>query len=306
MRRFSIPQMEALLAIARLGSYQAAAEQLSVTQPTISLRVRELEAALGVALFEREGRRAVLTAEGVLARRYAEQAIGVLDELETRLRTGDPLQGTLRMGASETMAMVCLPAIVRRLEQRYPRLQVELTIANSLVLSERLNTNQLDIAFLIDAGVSHHVQVEPLAWAEVAWIGKTARPRLRAADLAAHKLFIVPPPSPLHEVVAAWCAQERSPLPEFNTCTSVAIIAGLITGGVGMSALPVSVMTQALASGAAVRYEQERAFAPLRLCAAYPRVADMAGLDAVARIARQELARLEYFTLIEGGQGGAR
>ncbi|MBP8322518.1 LysR family transcriptional regulator, partial [Pseudomonas aeruginosa] len=120
MRRFSIPQMEALLAIARLGSFQAAAEHMNVTQPTISLRIRELESALGVRLFEREGRRAVLTAEGVLARRYAEKAVGVLDELETRLRTGDPLQGRLRVGASETMAMACLPAIVRQLEQRYP------------------------------------------------------------------------------------------------------------------------------------------------------------------------------------------
>ncbi|MGE8603613.1 LysR family transcriptional regulator [Bordetella trematum] len=297
MRRFSIPQMEALLAIARLGSFQAAAEHLNVTQPTVSLRIRELEAALGVALFEREGRRAALTAEGVLARRYAEQAIGVLDELETRLRTGDPLQGTLRVGSSETIAMVCLPAIVQQLEQRYPRLHIELTIANSLVLSERLNTNQLDIAFLIDAGVSHHVQVEPLAWAEVAWMGQAPRGRLRAADLAAQKLFVVPAPSPLHEVVSAWYAQERAPLPEFNTCTSVAIIAGMVAAGVGISALPVSVMADALASGRVQRYEQERPFTPLRLCAAYPRVAEMAGLDAVLRIARQVLGEQPYFSL---------
>lgn len=289
--------MEALLAIARLGSFQAAAEHLNVTQPTVSLRIRELEAALGVALFEREGRRAALTAEGVLARRYAEQAIGVLDELETRLRTGDPLQGTLRVGSSETIAMVCLPAIVQQLEQRYPRLHIELTIANSLVLSERLNTNQLDIAFLIDAGVSHHVQVEPLAWAEVAWMGQAPRGRLRAADLAAQKLFVVPAPSPLHEVVSAWYAQERAPLPEFNTCTSVAIIAGMVAAGVGISALPVSVMADALASGRVQRYEQERPFTPLRLCAAYPRVTEMAGLDAVLRIARQVLGEQPYFSL---------
>ncbi len=289
--------MEALLAIARLGSFQAAAEHLNVTQPTVSLRIRELEAALGVALFEREGRRAALTAEGVLARRYAEQAIGVLDELETRLRTGDPLQGTLRVGSSETIAMVCLPAIVQQLEQRYPRLHIELTIANSLVLSERLNTNQLDIAFLIDAGVSHHVQVEPLAWAEVAWMGQAPRGRLRAADLAAQKLFVVPAPSPLHEVVSAWYAQERAPLPEFNTCTSVAIIAGMVAAGVGISALPVSVMADTLASGRVQRYEQERPFTPLRLCAAYPRVAEMAGLDAVLRIARQVLGEQPYFSL---------
>ena len=53
MSRFSLPQLEAFLWVARLGSFRAAGERLNVTQPTISLRIRDLETALGTRLLER-------------------------------------------------------------------------------------------------------------------------------------------------------------------------------------------------------------------------------------------------------------
>ena len=65
------------------------------------LRIKELEDALGAKFFEREGRSAKLSAKGVIATQYAEQVLSLFDELETRLRTGDPLQGSLRVGSSE-------------------------------------------------------------------------------------------------------------------------------------------------------------------------------------------------------------
>jgi DNA-binding transcriptional LysR family regulator len=293
--------MEALLAIAKQGSFHAAAARLNVTQPTVSLRIQELESAIGAQLFKRAGRAMVLTAEGEVAVRYAEQALGLFDELETRLRTGDPLQGTLRVGSSEMMAMTCLPEIIRRLEARYPRLQVEMTVANSFVLCDRLNAGQLDIGFLADPGVSRHLQLESLAWARVAWLGSAAKPLpitlLRPADLEGLNLLSVPPPSPLHELVADWCKAEKSPLPKFNTCNSVAIIARLIRAGVGLGVLPVCVLGDELESGAVVRYAQRNEFAPLRVCAAYPRANASAGLDAVVRMAREVVQECPDFAL---------
>lgn len=98
MRRYSLAQIEALVAINSLGSFQAAARHLNVTQPTISLRVRELEEALGTALFERDGRSAKLNTQGVLAMHYSDQVLRLLEEMETRLRTGDPPGGRRSRG----------------------------------------------------------------------------------------------------------------------------------------------------------------------------------------------------------------
>jgi len=61
MNRIALYHLETLLWIARLGTFAAAAERLNTTQPAISARVRELEAQIGYAIFQREGRRMMLT-----------------------------------------------------------------------------------------------------------------------------------------------------------------------------------------------------------------------------------------------------
>src|SRR5690606_25132114 len=100
MSRITLAQMEAFQSICRLGSFQAAAEHLNVSQPTVSLRIQALEDALGQKLFERRGRRVKLSGAGLVVRQYAEQGIGLFAELENRMRTGDPLHGSLRIGTS--------------------------------------------------------------------------------------------------------------------------------------------------------------------------------------------------------------
>src|SRR6476661_6868112 len=122
MRRFSLAQLEAFRWICRLGTFHAAAQRLNVSQPSVSQRIRELESALDAKLFERRGNSMRLTAEGEILLRYSEQGLSLFDEMEERLRTGDPLQGTLRLGASDTVAMTCLPEMIGALEARYPKL----------------------------------------------------------------------------------------------------------------------------------------------------------------------------------------
>src|SRR5258706_10696457 len=103
MRRFSLAQLEAFRWICRLGTFHAAAEHLHLAQPSVSQRIRELESALDARLFERRGNGARLTAEGEILLRYAEQGLSLFDEMEDRLSTGDPLQGSPPLGASDTL-----------------------------------------------------------------------------------------------------------------------------------------------------------------------------------------------------------
>ena len=76
--------LETLVWIARLGSFRAAAARLHLTQPTISMRVRELEAQVGVALFDRRSYRARLTPRGREVVGYAEQILGLADRIDRK------------------------------------------------------------------------------------------------------------------------------------------------------------------------------------------------------------------------------
>lgn len=300
MRRFSLAQLEAFLWICRLGTFRAAAERLNLTQPTVSLRIRELEASLGARLFERRGNGMQLSAEGSIMLRYAERGLDLFDEMEDRLRTGDPLQGLLRLGVSDTFAMTCLAEIVGTLEVTYPKLQIELTVTHSNELGDLLNRKKLDLAFLTEPRLHRNITVEPLGRSDVAWLsspkkrignGGPVRPR----DVAGLSILSVPPPSPLYGVITEWCTADGSPPLSLSTCNNIAVIARLVIAGVAVSVLPVCVVHRELASGALIRYRGQPELSPRSICAAYPSASRGPGIDELLRITRQAVAETGLF-----------
>jgi len=303
MRRYSLAQIEALAAIAKLGSFQAAARHMSITQPTVSLRMRELEEALGVKLFERNGRAANLNAEGAVVLHYADEVLKLLDELETRLRTGDPLQGTLRVGSSETIAIAVLPKIVTLLGERYPRLKVELTVSNSFVLLDGLANNRLDLAILADPGHLASTRIEPLALAPVAWMGSRAMPVpnqfVDPEFLSQSTILCMPEPSPLHEMMANWWEREEGSALRVSTCNSLAMLARLVAAGVGVGVLPTCILRNEVQRGSVVIYRQQAPFKPLQICAAYRNASRSEGLEALVGIARRVMLDSRYFAPLD-------
>ena len=299
MRRFSLPQLEALLWISRLGSFRAAAEKLNVTQPTISLRIRELEGVLGARLFERRGSSFRLTVPGSVLLQYSERGFELFDEMEERLRTQDPLRGSLRLGSADTFAMTSLPAIIKRVETLYPRLKLELFVDHSVALSGRLADRKLDIAFLNNPEPIRHIVIERLGALEVAWVGspsqRIAKRVLRPADLVQTSVLAPPRSSPLDSIVTSWFARAGCRLPSISTCNNISVIARLVASGVGMSVLPVNFIDKELQSGMLVRYRELPAFEPLTLCAAHQERAEGPGIAAVVNTARDVIRQAGFF-----------
>jgi DNA-binding transcriptional LysR family regulator len=291
MSRLSLAQLEAIHWIAELGSFHAAAGRLNVTQPTISFRVREAEAILGAKLFSRAGRKTHLTPDGVTLAQYARRALRIIHELEDRARTGDLLRGTLRLGAADTFAFQCLPSLLRELEARYPRLEVELIVDNSTVLNDLINRRALDVAFLVNPVPEVLTRIEPLGQLEVAWVSSpTVRPSgglLTPAVAARLHVLTHPEPSTLDLLIRHWFGTAGVHPERLSTCNSLAALKHLAISGVGLSVLPVSIVRDELAQGRLVRHAQEPAFMPQVMCAAMPSMAR--GADLVLDLARSVL-----------------
>lgn len=272
MKRFSLAQLEAFRWICRLGTFRAAAERLNVTQPSISLRISELESALGVRLFTKRGRPIKLSAEGTIMLRYVERGLELFDEMDDILRNADPLQGFLRLGAVDTVAMTCLPEIVRALEAAYPEMKIELTITNNHALTELLNQNQLDIVFLLEPHLRGNLWSELLGEVDIAWLGSAEKPIgkkiLRPMDLAGEHILTLTPPSRLNEIITNWFAVDKAPAPTLDLCNNIAVISRFVISGLAVSVLPVCVVQRELDAGLVVRYRQRPEFKPLSLYAA--------------------------------------
>src|ERR1041384_5202850 len=117
--RFTIAQLQAFFWTAQLGSLSKASAHLHLAQPTISLRLRDLEKALGAKLFQKNGRGLALTAEGIALVPRA----GALREEPAPIRPqSDPaaIGGSIRIGFADGFAVTGLPKLLEIVRQDYP------------------------------------------------------------------------------------------------------------------------------------------------------------------------------------------
>lgn len=138
------------LTVAREGSFTGAAKFLHITQPTLSRQLKELEEELGKKLFIRKSHNIVLTDEGRLLRKRAEEIIGMVDKVEKEFYSmEDTVSGDVYIGGGETDAMKLIAKIVKGLQSTYPNIKYHLYSGNSEEVTEQLDKGLLDFGILI-------------------------------------------------------------------------------------------------------------------------------------------------------------
>jgi DNA-binding transcriptional LysR family regulator len=254
----SLAALEAFYWVVRLGSFQAAAAHLNVSQPTISIRIKELERRSGRSLLVRSGHRAQTTSHGAATFEYAGRIIGLVQDLEGRLRSSGPLRGVLRLGTPDGFAMVCLGDLLKVLKDSDPDLRIAVTVGNSRALEGRLRDGDLDLAILSDAQQTRDLRTVTLGEQEIAWVGSPnldLSPAPKPFHLLSHQVFTNPPPSHLFSVLMDWFTGTGLMPPHLSSCDSVAVIASLVTAGAGISILPICVVEAQLAAGTLLRLD---------------------------------------------------
>lgn len=183
--------IRSFLAVAETGSLSAAARRLSASQPTLGRHVAELEAALGVALFQRTPTGYQLTPTGVALLERARDVSARADAFE-RLAAGqtEAIAGTVRVAASEVVAAFVLPPILARLRIEEPGLEIELVASNAV---ENLLRRDADIALRMvrptqqDLVARKIADIELATFAAETYLARRGCPRT-AGDLLAHDL----------------------------------------------------------------------------------------------------------------------
>lgn len=145
---YTLRQIQMFEAVARRGSYSRAAEELGVSQPSVSVQVQELEKELGVELFARSGRHTTLTEVGTI---FYGKSVKVLEDVEQSLVEVDGYlgleRGRLRLGVTEALGMYVLPEIIARYSDAHPGLDVELTLESNEDILDGLQRGRLDVGF---------------------------------------------------------------------------------------------------------------------------------------------------------------
>jgi DNA-binding transcriptional LysR family regulator len=295
--RITLAQLSAFFWIARLGSVHAAAEQLGLAQPTVSLRLRDLERAVGRPLFVRAGRGLRLTPEGRLALGHAAIAMGEVARIQDLGESAAEVRGVVRVGMQETFALACLAPLLRLLSERHPGLQPELVISTSEELERAVVARSLDIAFVSNPTGDPRLAELPLGVQEAAWASPVEwqlPDPLRPADLRTFPILSTPHPSPMHRQIISWFkAAGIEPL-RLGLCSSVTVIAHLAASGAAASFLPRRMIASALEGGQLRLHTARPAVESSRVAAVWLAALHRSVTPAVLRCAIEVLAGIDF------------
>ena len=139
------------LAVVREESITKAAELLHITQPTLSRQIAQMEEEMGVKLFDRGTRKIVLTNEGLLLRRRAEEILELVDKTERELSAQDEMvEGTVSVGCGDLAAVQLLPELIRSFHERYPAVTFDLYTATADHIKDRMDRGLTDVGLLLE------------------------------------------------------------------------------------------------------------------------------------------------------------
>nr|WP_312509129.1 LysR family transcriptional regulator [Pseudomonas luteola] len=141
-------ELKTFIAVARHGTFSAAGQQVGLTQSAVSAQMRQLERDLGVRLFDRTGRAALLNASGQQALPLAEQILSLYEQMAAPTDVAH-WQGELKIGAIATVQTGVLPEALMRFRQDAPQVDLKLIPGVSLQLLGRVDAGEIDLALLI-------------------------------------------------------------------------------------------------------------------------------------------------------------
>ncbi len=161
MKHATLHQLKVFEAAARHGSFTRAAEELFLTQPTVSMQVKQLTKAVGMPLFEQVGKRLYLTDAGRELLSTCRDIFDRLSQFEMTVANMKGVkQGQLRL-AVVTTAKYFVPRILGPFCQRYPGIDISLQVTNHEQLIERLNDNRDDLYILSQPPVDDDITCKP-------------------------------------------------------------------------------------------------------------------------------------------------
>jgi len=192
--------------VARAGSISAGAEKLRVSQPAVTREIRELEERLGIVLFDRLPRGVALTQAGDALQAYAQRIFALAGAAELDLKELAGLSaGHLSIGASATVGVYLVPETIAIFNARFPKVSVDLTVANTEQVVEGLQAHKFSLGFIEGHYDDSIFEAKEIGADEIVAVVAVGHPLLRrkvsARDLASKRVIMREPGSGTRAVV---------------------------------------------------------------------------------------------------------
>jgi DNA-binding transcriptional LysR family regulator len=231
--------MRTFLAVAQHGTFSEAAERVALTQAAVSFQMRALETELGRELFDRSGRTALLNSAGRELLPEVRKLLDLYDQLRLPRAAPGQLAGSVSLGAIVS-CMATLAKVVAALKITHPQLDVHLFSGKSNELAQKVETGELDAAFLVEGGrTSGGTRWIPLYAEQVVLLAHRSAPGEHCAELLAANPFLRFDRTQRTGRQIDRCLRRMAvSVTEFLELNSIETLVSLVRQEVGVSLLP--------------------------------------------------------------------
>jgi DNA-binding transcriptional LysR family regulator len=241
-KNLNLDYLQTFVIVIECGSFTAAAERLRLTQPAVSLQVRQLEKSLAVTLIERVGRRARPTAAGAELLAHAPQiSAAVASAVEAVGRRATGTAGRVRLGTGATACIFLLPPILGDLRRKHPALEITVTTGNTADIAKALEENTIDVGLVTLPISGRMFEITPVVDDEFVLIASSSTPapvRITPAALASQAVLLYEPGSNTRRIIDDWFARGGVSVKPVMSLGSVEAIKGMVSAGLGCAVLP--------------------------------------------------------------------
>lgn len=242
-KTLNLDQLRSFGLVIETGSFSAAADRLGLSQPAVSLQVRQLERRLAVRLIERVGKRARATPAGMeLLRHVPHIDAAVENAFDALADHASGVTGRVRLGTGATACLHFLPAVLRTLREQFPGLGVVVSTGNTEDQARKVEENSLDLALVTLPAAGRSLVATPVLEDEFVAIGPLAHAALKAkvapGDLAGLPLVLFEPAAHTRKLVDRWFAAgglQPQPVMELG---SVEAMKEMVAAGLGYGLVP--------------------------------------------------------------------
>lgn len=238
------------LAIARLGSFQAATLELHLTQPSLSKSIKILEDCLETKLFHRHSKGVTLTPEGeVLYReglKLIQQADGITRELAN---PKDPFADTIRIGTYDSMLIYFWSSFLKKFSKRHPNLRFEIKTMRSRDIQKAIEEDDLDFAFIISPRPAKNLELIHLEQDQFYFFESTLKNKAYSTLASAPLILMEQSFSTIREdfeAIKSLLSRDKSNARKIYSVSSLESVKELCLNGLGVGVLPCFVAAQEL------------------------------------------------------------
>jgi DNA-binding transcriptional LysR family regulator len=233
-------QLASFLEVAKLQSFSLAAEKMFRTQPAISAQVRLLEQECGEKLFDRSGKKVLMTAAGEILHRYATQMLGLQKEaLQTIAELNLTPRGKLYIGANEATCLYVLPKTFAKFKQQYPLVQISIYRNFSHKILQKVHEGAVDLGIVTLPQNADNMEILPVFRDEVQAVVPKDHPLAKKRSVTveefSHYPLILPKTGHTRVMVDRMLREFRSHLQISMELASVETIKKFVGAGLGIS-----------------------------------------------------------------------